>query len=121
MSVTKPLAKKDIDNFLKRFDSFIDSTIKEINLKSPTLLTITLEAQDSLRDFDWITITLEFSGVSDALIPKEEKISFIDMNEGITLITEQNEYLFAIGKYNTSNITDSICYIKSSALKYAEG
>lgn len=116
----KPLAKKDIDNFLKRFDRFIDSTIKEISLKSPTLLSVTLEAQDSLRGFDWITITLEFSGVSDALIPKDEKLPFIDMSEGITLTTEQNEYLFAIGKYNTLTITDSICYIKSSTLKYAE-
>jgi hypothetical protein len=44
------------------------------------------------------------------------------MTEGITLICEGDDFLFAIGEYtNSSNIKDSICYIVSSTLKYREG
>lgn len=118
----KPLLKKDIGGFLKRFDGFIDSELRSIEIVSPTTLKMTLAAQDSARAFDWITVTFEFSGVTDAKLVDGHKLSHVDLNEGITILGDEKEYFFAIGAYDKiSNITDSLCYIKADSLKYKEG
>ncbi len=118
----KPLLKKDIESFLKRFDNFIDAEFKSIEILSPTSIKITIAAQDGARGFDWITVDFEFSGVSDARLLDNSKLSYIDINEGVTLISENSRFAFAIGSYNNfSNITDSVCYIKADSLKYKEG
>lgn len=118
----KPLLKKDIEGFLKRFGSFVDAEFRSIEILSPTSLKITLAAQDSAREFDWITVDLEFNGINDAKLLDNSKLSYIDTNEGITLISENSRFAFAIGGYsNFSNITDSACYIKADSLKYKEG
>lgn len=116
----KPLLKKDIESFLKRFDGFVNSEFRSIEIISSSTVKITLAVQDAARDFDWVTISLEFNGVSDAKLPQNSNLNFIDMNEGITLTALENGFVFAIGKYNASNILDSICYIKSSSLKYLQ-
>lgn len=118
----KPLLKKDIDAFLKRFDNFIDAELRFIEIVSATTIKITLAAQDSARGFDWITLTLEFNGISDAMLLENSKLSHVDMSEGITLLCENNLFAFGIGSYNDlRNITDSLCYIKADSLKYLQG
>lgn len=117
----KPLLDKNLTPFLKRFDGFIDAELRSIEIVSPTTVKITLAAQDSARGFDWITIELEFNGVNDARVLDNSKLSHIDMSNGITLIYADNQFVFGVGDYNYSNITDSICYIKAISLKYLEG
>ncbi|MDD5373486.1 MAG: hypothetical protein PHO62_08680 [Sulfurimonas sp.] len=117
----KPLLDKNLTPFLKRFDNFLDAEFRSIEIVSPTVIKIALAAQDSARGFDWITIELEFNGVNDARVPDNSKLSHIDMSKGITLVYADNQFIFGVGDYNCSNITDSICYIKAISLKYLEG
>lgn len=118
----QPLPKNSLEGFLKRFDYFRDSELRSIEVISSSSLKITLAAQDSARGFDWITVTFEFSGVSDAKIIEESKLIHVDLNQGITLLFEDDMYAFMVGAYNKlSDAQSSICYIKSSSLKYQEG
>ncbi|OHD98272.1 MAG: hypothetical protein A3E21_07490 [Sulfurimonas sp. RIFCSPHIGHO2_12_FULL_36_9] len=118
----RPLLEKDLNSFLKRFDSFKDSEFRSIEIITPTAIKITLAAQDSARGFDWITVELEFSGVSDARLLEGSKLPHIDMSDGITLIYADGSYAFGVGAYNNiSNITNSTCYLKATSLKYKEG
>lgn len=117
----KPLLKNDLNTFLKRFGNFLDAELHSIEIVSPTALRVTLSAQDSAREFDWVTIVLEFSGVSDAKVPDNSKLPHIDMSDGITLLFAENTFTFALGAYNTPlAAANSICYIKSTSLKYEE-
>jgi hypothetical protein len=117
----KPLLKKDLSTFLKRFNDFRDAELRSLEIISPTAVKITLEAQDSAREFDWITISLELSGISDANLPQNSKLPHIDMSDGITIIFTDTQIAFGIGNYdNFSNITNSICYIKATSIKYQE-
>jgi hypothetical protein len=118
----KPLLKKGMDAFLDRFGGFVDSEFRSIEILSPGSIKITLAAQDSAREFDWITVDLEFSGVSDALLPQSSKLPHLDMSDGITIISQNDLFAFCTGNYNSiSNITDSACYIKADSLKYSQG
>lgn len=117
----KPLLKNDLNTFLKRFGNFLDAELHSIEIVSPTALRVTLSAQDSAREFDWVTIVLEFSGVSDAKVPDNSKLPHIDMSDGITLLFAENTFTFALGAYNTPlAAANSICYIKAASLKYKE-
>ena len=118
----KPLLAKELPNFLKRFGNFVDAEIRSIDILSPTSMKLTLAGQDGARSFDWITIELEFDGVSDARLIDNSKLALLDMQNGISLLHEDSNFYFAIYNYNsTSNIKDSISYIISSSLKYQEG
>lgn len=117
----KPLSKNDLNGFLKRFGNFVDAELHYIEIVSPTMLRVTLSTQDSARAFDWVTIALEFSGVSDAKVPESSKLPHIDMSDGITLLFTENTFTFALGAYSTPlAATNSICYIKSASLKHQE-
>ena len=116
----KPIA--NTEEFVKRFDNFKDGEIRSINIVSPTTMLVTLAGQDSARAFDWITVNLEFNGISDARLIEDSKLSLIDMNDGISIINDDGKFAFGIGEcYNTSTIKNSTCYIESKTLKYEEG
>ncbi|MGE4396028.1 MAG: hypothetical protein AB7D34_01085 [Sulfurimonas sp.] len=118
----RPLLKKEIDTFLDRFGRFVDSEFRSIEIVSPSTVKITLAAQDSARGFDWITVDLEFDGVSDANLPQSSKLPHLDMSDGVTLISKGDLFAFGVGSYDAlSNITDSLCYIKAGSLKYSQG
>ncbi len=118
----KPLFEKDLDFFLKRFNNFIDAELRHVEIVSPTTISITIATQDSARAFDWITIKLEFSGVSDAKLLDTNKLSFVDMSDGTTLLYEDTVFAFGISKCsNLSGIKTSTCFIIGSDLKYQEG
>ena len=116
----KPIT--NVKEFLKRFDNFKNGELRSIEILSPITMSVTLAGQDSARAFDWITVELEFNGVSDARLIEDSKLSLIDMSDGITIIKENNKFAFAIGEcYNTSTLKSSVCNIESESLKYEEG
>ncbi|MEA2098752.1 MAG: hypothetical protein U9P72_01325 [Campylobacterota bacterium] len=116
----KPLI--NTKEFLKRFDDFKDGEIRSIELISATKISIILTAQDRARDFDWVSMKLEFNNVVDAKLLDESKLSLINMEDGITIACDDNRFSFAIGKYsNTASIKNSLCYIECLTIKYEEG
>lgn len=116
----KPLT--NIEAFLKRFDYFKSGEFRSIEIISPTTITATLAGQDSARAHDWISIQLEFNGVSDAKLLNEAKLKFLDMDDGITMVQENKSLAFAIGNCNNiSAVQNASCYIICSNIKYEEG
>jgi hypothetical protein len=116
----KPLT--NIDEFLKRFDNFKGGEVRSIEITSPSLMTITLVGQDEARAFDWISVQLECSGISDAQILDNSKLVHLDMNEGISILNTNHSLAFAVGEcYNRSSIKSSSCFIECSNMKYEEG
>lgn len=118
----KPLYKKDLTNFVKRFGNFVDADFRSIEVVSPLQMRVVLGVQDSARAFDWISITLEFSGVSDARLLEQNRLSLLDMSQGANLIHDNDLFAFGLGEcYNISTTKSSTCYIISTDLKYEEG
>ncbi len=118
--MVKPIT--NINEFLKRFDNFKDAEFRSIEVVSPTSMQLTFATQDRARDFDWLTIALEFSGISDAKLLDANKLAHIDMQDGITLISKDKGIAFGIGEYKSqTSIIDSVCYILSTSVKYSEG
>jgi len=109
----QPLFSNKLTNFLDRFVSFEDGEFRNIEIKDPTTITLTFATQDKNRGYDWITIKLEFSGVSDASLIDNEKLSFVDMSNGISLKNDGTVFAF--------KIINSTCQIKSSTIKFEEG
>ncbi|MBU1927743.1 hypothetical protein KKG77_01950 [bacterium] len=118
----KPLLAKNINAFLKRFNSFRDGEIRSIEVISPTQMKVTLAGQDEGRSFDWISLELEFSGVNDAKLVENSKLSFIDMYEGISIVSHEGSIAFAVGEHNNlSQLKNSTLYTIGSSVKYKEG
>ena len=112
----------NIDTFLQRFNNFKDAEFRSIDIGSATTMSVVFATQDEARSFDWITVTLEFNEISDAKLLDDSKLSLVDMQDGISLITDNKRVGFALGRYNTiTSIKDSVCYIKSNSIKYSEG
>lgn len=84
-------------------------------------MEVRLSVQDAGRAFDWIDIGLEFINVSDACLVDDSKLSFLDMQEGMSLFFEDNEFILAHGEYSSKeNAKDSAFYIVSQAIKFEE-
>jgi hypothetical protein len=107
---------------LTRFDNFKDAELRSLEVVSPTNIKLTVAVQDSARAFDWITLELDFIGVSDARVIEENKLPYIDMSDGVSLLHVKGEFAFGIGAcYNVQAIKNSTFYIISQDLKYKEG
>ena len=116
-----PLDTKKLQEFHKRFDSFIGAEIASMEIISPTSIKLTLTLQDSLRGYDWINLELLFEEVTDAKLIENEKLSLLNAPDGFTLDIFDNEFAFATDKYNSkSGIINALCYIISKSLKYNE-
>ncbi len=109
----KPLLATQFDEFLKRFDFCKDGEVQNVTIKSPSEISIKLTTQDSAKDFDWISITLEFSGVIDASLVDSSKLHLLDMGDGISLEKNKTDFIF--------KINNSTLFIKFSTLKFKEG
>lgn len=107
----KPL--KEFESFLERFDSFKDGELRSIDIVSPTNINITLAGQDSGRAFDWVSVVLELSGISDASLVENSKLNLVDMSEGVSIINSANDIIL---KINSSTI-----YLTCKSIKYEEG
>jgi len=117
----KPLLPNKFEEFLNRFQNFEDGEFRALEIVDATTMKATFAVQDAARDFDWLTIELEFSGVNDARLINDSQLSLVDMSDGISLVADGNKVGFSIGKYNITSINNSICYIMFNNLKYQEG
>ncbi|QOY52113.1 hypothetical protein [Candidatus Sulfurimonas baltica] len=118
----KPLLVRELPTFLKRFGNFVDGELRHAEVVSPTVIKITIAGQDSARGFDWLTIELELSGVSDARLTDNSKLLHVDMSDGINIVFEENSFAFGIGNnHNISGIKNATTFIISSSIKYKEG
>ena len=110
-----------VNKLRERFSNFVDAEIRSLSILSATEIDLTLALQDKARDFDWITLTLHFSGVVDARLVDEKKLPFIDMSEGATLLQEDGNIAFGIGEcYNIEDIKNQTLYIIAKTLKISE-
>ena len=117
----KPLLAKDLAAFMQRFNNFKDGEFRSLEVISPTTMKIILAGQDEARAFDWISIELEFNGVSDARLLDSSKLHLVDMSDGVNLIHDK-KIAFGIGEYdNISSMKSSTCYIICKDVKYQEG
>jgi hypothetical protein len=117
----KPLLAKDLTNFTKRFSNFINCEIRTIEIITSTTIILSLATQDESREFDWISLNLEFYSVSDAKLIDESKFHLLDTSEGISLIYDKDSFAFAIGNYkNISGIKNAVIYVIASNIKYEE-
>ena len=117
----KPLNKSQLKNFTDRFDNFKESQIRSFKIISPIQVQLELAVQDSAREFNWITLELLFSDITDAKLIEDEKLHLLDLNDGISIINSENQFAFALGEcYNISTIKNSIFYIISNNIKYKE-
>jgi hypothetical protein len=118
----KPLSTNKLQEFLQRFDYFRNGEFRSLEVLSPIQMSALFAVQDSARGFDWLTIELEFAGVSDALLLGENKLSLVNMEDGISLFFDDNTFYFALGEYNTpQSIKNSNCYVVAQSVKYKEG
>lgn len=108
----KPLTKKDIEPFLKRFDNFIDSELKEIQIVTPTSVKFIFFIQDSSREYNWVDLEIEFDDILEASLLDNSKLSFVNMDDGISLSHNGTNFAF--------KINNSTSYIKSSYIRYEE-
>jgi hypothetical protein len=117
----KPLLSKELPIFIKRFGNFIDAEIRCVEIVSPTTIKVIIACQDGARAFDWITLELKFSGISDAKLLDNSKLSYVDTSSGMNIIYENDNFHFCIGNYNSvSGIKNAVSYIISSNIKYEE-
>jgi len=117
----KPLLQKDITPFLERFCHFQDSEISSLEIISPSEIELTLTTQDKAKEYDWCTIVLLFSGISDAKLLNNAQLTHISMDDGISLMIEDNNFAFALGAcYNIATLKNSSCYLIAKYIKYEE-
>jgi len=110
----------DID--LARFDNFKGAEFRSLEILSPLEINATFAVQDAARAHDWITLTLKFIGVNDARLVDGRKISFIDLEDGISILKDDKLIAFGLGEcYNIGTIKNSSCYIIANSFKYEEG
>jgi len=109
----KPLQKTQLDSFLKRFEYFKDGELLDITVVSPTVISLKLTTQDSAKEFDWIGISFEFSGVCGASLIENSKLSLINMEDGINITYNGTNFAFSI--------KNSTCHIESSYINFEEG
>jgi len=107
----KPL--KDYNAFLQRFDNFINAEFRGIDIISPSTMRMSLATQDTSREFDWVTIHLELTGVSDASLINNTQLTHVNMSEGISITNKDDDIIL---KVNSSTL-----FVRCVNIKYEEG
>ena len=117
----KPLLANKSPELLTRIDTAIDGELYAVTMNSPLNFTIELSVQDKNRGYDWINIAFEVDGVSDARLIEDDKLSLVDMSEGISVVFEEGVCAIGIGDYKTiASIKSAALYLIGSSLKYEE-
>ncbi len=117
----RPLHVSQIEVFNKRFNNLIDAELIRVDINSATAITLIFNVQDENREFDWIGLELQVSGVSDAKIVDDNKIPFIDMSDGVSILHENSSVIISIGKYRSFETANNApLFVKGSTLKYKE-
>ncbi len=117
----KPLLSNKTNELLERIDNAIDGELHSVTMNSPINFTIEFSVQDANRGNDWINIAFEIDGVSDARLIEDNKLPFVDMSEGVSIVFEGSVCGLAIGKYSSINaLEDATLYLLGSSIKYEE-
>ncbi len=115
----KPLT--NANTILNRIDHAIHGVIRSVTMQGPTVMTIMLSVQDKGREFDWINIAFEVSGIIDARLVDDSKLSFLDMSEGISVIVDGHQSGIGIGNSSSiDNLKDLPLYLLGDSIKYEE-
>lgn len=117
----KPLTQTDANRLLERIDHARGGELRSVKMHDPATFHLTFSVQDRNREFDWVDITFEVSGVSDARLIDEDKLSFVDMDQGISILFEDGQCAIAIGSYRTlTSVSDAAMYLVGTSMKYGE-
>ena len=117
----KPLTQASLGDFLYRFESFCSAELSNIDVITATTIKVELNTQDRQRSFDWIGLDFLFEDVVEAKLIENEKLKYIDMDDGLSVIYENGLYYFMSGDYKTASGTkDALYYIISKSLKFQE-
>jgi len=118
----KPLLHSHLPTFLQRFNAFKESEFRSLEIVSATSIKLTYALQDEAKEFDWITLTLLFDGVSDAKLLESNKMTFTNMEDGISLFYEDTKFFFGNGIIKKGDsITDASYFIVAKTIKFEEG
>lgn len=117
----QPLNKSALKSFMQRFANFEGAMFQSVEIISATQMRVTLDVQDSAKEFDWVRLMLEFSEISDAKLMDDAKLSLIDLSEGITLLHESDSFAITFEHYETiASLKSSNFYIVAKSLKYKQ-
>jgi len=117
----KPLSKSSSKELLERLDAAKDSEVRQITLMTPTSFKIELSVQDANRGYDWINIAFECSGVIDAKLIDENKLNYLDMSDGISIVFEGERVgLGNIEASTLERLKEAQFYLLGTTLKYEE-
>ncbi len=117
----RPLLGPEVEAFEARFDYAINGTLRSLSVSNPQTIVLRLSVQDEARGFDWIDLEIEVSGVTDARLVEDDKLGFLDMSDGITVMFESGEAIVAVGEFDyLESALDAPLFIRGSALKYQE-
>jgi hypothetical protein len=110
-----------IKKLLERFSDFQGAELRSLEIISPTEITLSMALQDAARDFDWVTLHLHFSGVSDARVVENKKLPFIDTSNKMALLQKDAYIAFASSEcYNIEELKNQTLYIIAKTLKTSE-
>ncbi len=117
----RPLLSNKTNELLTRIDNAIEGEIRSVVMNSPMNFTIEFSVQDANRGNDWINIAFEIDGVSDARLIEDNKLPFVDMSEGISIVFEGSVCGLAVGSYSSIEaLKDATLYLTGSSVKYQE-
>ena len=117
----RPLLKNKAPELLTRIDQAIDGELLSVVMNHPQSFTVELSVQDKNRGYDWINIAFEIEGVIDAKLVDENKLSHVDLSDGVSLLYEDGVVLLAVGQYKTiESAKNAILFLAGTTLKYEE-
>jgi len=117
----RPLLEKQLTELLDRIDHATHGEIVSVTMNHPQNFTVELSVQDKNRGYDWINIAFEIDGIVDANLLDDNRLSMIDMSEGITLLFEDGHYALAVGSYNNiAALKSATLYLVGNSIKYEE-
>lgn len=117
----KPLLANKTTELLTRIDNAVDGELYAVTMNSPLNFTIELSVQDKNRGYDWINIAFEIDGVHDARLIEDEKLSLVNMSEGVSILFEDGTCAVGVGKYNSiESIKSAGLYLIGTTVKYEE-
>jgi hypothetical protein len=117
----KPLNTNTSKQLLDRFSNFTDATLNEIKIVDPQTVSLIFSVQDSSREFDWIDLDLQIGSVSEVFLIDHNKLKLVDMNDGVTILFENNYVGFSIGKHKSiSSLKDAPLFLIGKSIKFEE-
>ena len=95
--------------------------LHSLNLGGPTSATLRISVQDKHRGYDWIDMMFEINGMNDARLIDDDKLGFLDTDEGITIMFENGMWGLGVGRYGSLEALKSApLYCIGASLKYEE-